>query len=56
VIDQYGTGDAFFGIFERFPDTADIQYALDFGDALAPWLIPWRATRSSLPLLKCKPY
>lgn len=35
VIDQYGTGDAFFaGFLSAFQDTGDIQYALDFGDAL----------------------
>jgi 2-dehydro-3-deoxygluconokinase len=35
VIDQYGTGDAFFaGFLSALQDTTDIQYALDFGDAL----------------------
>jgi 2-dehydro-3-deoxygluconokinase len=35
VIDQYGTGDAFFaGFLSAFQDSADIQYSLDFGNAL----------------------
>lgn len=35
VIDQYGTGDAFFaGFLSAIQDSGDIQNALDFGDAL----------------------